>query len=206
MPNRTPPPATITMVKSSSPRPSLFRMEKWTTISWHYLSLWHHPLALVWCHSLLWVPLLRVPRVGLPAPELAQAPTSPAALRPPSGCLGVGTLTPAPLWTQGPAQAISTLFLHLSDAAALAVTKAWMARRPYICFCRSGLGIFTQHPKCSSGSQSLLSRDQLGGGSMGRGKASEGHSPLDHSDAPTTPLSLLPQPTPGHHGLGTYGR
>ena len=39
---------------------------------------------------------------------------------------------------------------------------------------------------------------------MGAGKASEGHGFLGHSDAPATPPSLLPQPTLGHYGSGTY--
>ena len=149
-PNSTPTPATITIVKSSSLRSNLFRMAKWPTMPQCHLLLWHNPLVLVWCHSLLKAPLLRAPRVGLPALVLAQAPTSPAALHPPSGHLGVGSLTPAPLWTQGPAQSRSAALLHPSYAVALAITAARAAGKPYICLCRSSLRIFAQHFECGS--------------------------------------------------------
>ena len=95
------------------------------------------------------------PRVGLPAPVLAQAPTSPAAPPPPSGHPGVGPLTPAPRWTLGPAQARSALLFHPSYAAALVVTTAQAARRPYIHLGGSSLKIYALHPKHGSRSQSL---------------------------------------------------
>ena len=44
------------------------------------------------------------------------------------------------------------------------------------------------------------------GEAWGECKATEGHGPLGCSDAPTTPPSPLPQPTPGCHSLGTCGR
>ena len=79
--------------------------------------LWHHHLPVapsscaVQCHSLPMVPLLRVPRVGLPAPALSP-PTSPARPPPPSGHSRVGRLTPVPRLTPDLAQARSApLFL-----------------------------------------------------------------------------------------------
>ena len=46
---------------------------------------------------------------------------------------------------------------------------------------------------------------RLEGGSGGEHKATEGHSPPGHSDAPATPPSPLPQPTMGRHNLGACG-
>ena len=101
-PNRTPTPI-ITTVKPSSLQPSLFRVAKWPTTLWHHFPPWHYPLELVWCHSLLLGPPSRAPRAALPAPVLTQAPTSPTGPHPPSGHLGVGPFTLAPLKTLGPA-------------------------------------------------------------------------------------------------------
>ena len=98
------------------------------------------------------VPLLRVPRVGLPVPVLAHAPTSPTAPPPPSGRPRVGPLTPAPCQTPGPVQARSTLLLHLSYAVILAVTTAQAAGRPYICLGGSGLETYARHTEHGGGS------------------------------------------------------
>ena len=159
-PNRTPTPAT-TMAKLS-----LFRTMKQPTLRLHLL-LWHYPLVPAQFHSLLMAPPLRAPRVDLPAPVLAQAPTSPTAPPPPSRHPGAGSLTPVPHWPLGPVQAISSLFLCPLYTAALAVTTAQAARRPYICFGRSGLKVFVWCPEHSSGSQSLWIRGWLEGGSGG---------------------------------------
>ena len=88
-PNKTPSPAT--MVKSSLLRPTTKQFTPQ-----HHHPLWHHLLALVQRQSLPMVPLLRVPRVVLPALALSPAPTSPTCPPPPSEHLRVGRPTPAP--------------------------------------------------------------------------------------------------------------
>ena len=117
---------------------------------WHH-PLWHHPLALARHHSLLMVPPLGVPRAGLPAPVLVQAPMSPAAPPPLFKHPQVGPLTPMPCWTPCPTQAKSALFFHPLSAVALVVTTARVAERPYIHVGRRGLKTFTWH---GGGSQS----------------------------------------------------
>ena len=92
---------------------------------------------------------LRAPMVGLPAPVLAQAPTSPADPHPPSGCLVVEPLDPAPPLSQGPARARRPSLLQPSSSAALVVAAAWAVQRPYSCSCISSLKIFAQWSKCS---------------------------------------------------------
>ena len=95
---------------------------------------------------------------------------SPTTPPPPSGHPGVGPLTLMPHWTPGSARARSALLLCPSSAVALAVTTARVAGRPYICLGRSNLGIYTQHPEHGGGSQSLLRRNLLEGGSKGECK------------------------------------
>ena len=121
LPNKTPTPTT-TMVKLS-----LFRLMTKQFTSWHHYLLQHHPLALVWCHSLYLVPLLRVPRAVLPVPALSLAPMPPARPPPPSGCLWVGRLTLAPCWIPDHARARSATLPHPSSAVALVVTVAGAA-------------------------------------------------------------------------------
>ena len=119
--NKTPAPAT-TMVKLSLFRP----MTKQFTL-WLHHPPWHHPLALVWHHSLQLVLPLRVPRVVLLVLALAPAPTLPTCPPPPSGCLWVGRLTPVPCQTPDLAQVRSTSPPHPISAVALAVTAAQAA-------------------------------------------------------------------------------
>ena len=76
LPNKTPTPAT-TMVKSSSL--SLFRTTKWAYYAVAFIICHGTILLHQQHHSLPIVPPLRVPRVGLPVPVLAQGPTSPTA-------------------------------------------------------------------------------------------------------------------------------
>ena len=133
-------------------------------------------------------PPLRVPRAGLPLLVLAQSPMSLAAPPPPSGHPGAGPLTPAPRQTPGPARARSTFLLCPSSTVALAFTAAQATGRPYICLGGSSPETFTWYPKCSSRSQSRKRRDQLEGGSRGKSRATEGHGPLGHGNAPTTRL------------------
>ena len=134
------------------------------------------------------------------------APTSPIRPPPPSGSLKVGHLTLEPHRTPDFAQARSAPLLPLSSTASLAVTTAQAAGRPYICLNRSGLETFTQYPQRSGISQSLRRRDRVDGGSGGECKATEGHGPPGHGDAPATPPSPLPQPNLACQDLGTCGR
>ena len=116
--NKTPPPAT-TIVKSS-----LFRlMTKQSTLQ-HYHPPWHHPLELVWCHSLQSAPPLKAQRAVLLALAIAPGLMLPTCPPPPSGCLWAGHLTPAPRWTPDLARARSTCLPHPSSTAALVVTTA----------------------------------------------------------------------------------
>ena len=202
-PNKIPTPAT-TMVKLSLL--SLFRTTKWwPTIPRLYHLPQHHPLVPAWCNSLRLLPPLREPRATLLAPALSPAPTSPAAQPPPSECPGAGPHTPVPRQTLGLAHARSAPLLRLSSTVASAVTTAQAAGRPYIRPTRSGPKTFAWCPKHSGGSQSLKRRDQLKGGSWGQCKATEGHGPPGHGDAPATLPSPLPQPTLGCHDLGACG-
>ena len=116
-------------------------VKNWPITPWHHPSLWHYPLAPVWCHpSSPLAPPSGVARVGLLPPALVPAPTIPTSPCPQAVCLGEEPLALAPPPSPGLAHAKMMPLPESLSSTASVIAAVGAAQRPYSCSCRRGFG------------------------------------------------------------------